>query len=199
MCPALFQPWSTLIHHFRASRSAYSNKRPIYGHLEPFWGPMALPSGHSGPGKWSQHIPPDVSWLDPTLIHADPPFRSLQASLWPQEAHLWPFGQFLAIKWAKMAGSKVCLFGSRPSSTQRTTYIHWFSRKDNFEIPPPLNTLCDPWPWVIYPWCLYLYLRPWCMCLWCGYVWCIQRFEAFLQDLSTPFDLYLYLYLQNCC
>ena len=101
----------------------------------------ALPSGHSGPGKWSQHIPPDVSWLDPTLIHADPPFRSLQASLWPQEAHLWPFGQFLAIKWAKMAGSKVCLFGSRPSSTQRTTYIHWFSRKDNFEIPPPLNTL----------------------------------------------------------
>ena len=69
-------------------------------------------------------------------------FRSLQASLWPQEAYLWPFGQFLAIKWAKMAGSKVCLFGSRPSSTQRTTYIHWFSRKDNFEIPPPLNTLC---------------------------------------------------------
>ena len=87
--------------------------------------------------KWSLHIPPDVPCLDPTLIHADPPFRSLQASLWPQEAHLWPFGQFLAIKWAKMAGSKVCLFGSRPSSTQRTTYIHWFSRKDNFEIPPP--------------------------------------------------------------
>ena len=44
------------------------------------------------------------------------------------------FGQFLAIKWVKMAGSKMAVFGSRPSSTQWTRYMYWFSRNDNFEI-----------------------------------------------------------------
>ena len=52
------------------------------------------------------------------------------------------FGQFLAIKWVKMAGSKKSPLGSRPSSTQWTRYMYWFSRNDNFENPPPLNTLC---------------------------------------------------------
>ena len=28
-------------------------------------------------GKWPQHIPPDVSCLDPTLIRTDPPFWSI--------------------------------------------------------------------------------------------------------------------------
>ena len=51
------------------------------------------------------------------------------------------FGQFLAIKWVKMAGSKKSPLGSRPSSTQWTRYMYWFSRNDNFENPPPLNTL----------------------------------------------------------
>ena len=28
-----------------------------YGNFRQFWGPMAAPNGHSGPGKGSQHIP----------------------------------------------------------------------------------------------------------------------------------------------
>ena len=103
---------------------------------------MAPPDGHSGPGKWSLPTPPDVSSLDPTLIHLDPPFRSLQGCLWLGVPFMALFGQFLAIKWVKMAGSKMAVFGSRPSSTQWTRYMYWFSRNDNFEFPPPLNTLC---------------------------------------------------------
>ena len=119
---------------FEASRAAYGHKRPIYGHFEPFWGLMAPPDGHSGPGKWSLPTPPDVSSLDPTLIHLDPPFRSLQGCLWLGVPFMALFGQFLAIKWVKMAGSKMAVFGSRPSSTQWTRYMYWFSRNDNFEI-----------------------------------------------------------------
>ena len=52
---------------------------------------MAPHNGHSGPGKGSQHIVPDVPGLDPTLIHANPPVWSRQAYLWPQNDHLWPF------------------------------------------------------------------------------------------------------------
>ena len=86
MCPDLFQPRSTLIHQFGAARPAYGHNTTIYGHFGPFWGPMAPPNGHSGPGKRFQHIAPDVAGLDPTLIHADPPVWSRQRywfrSLW---------------------------------------------------------------------------------------------------------------------
>ena len=121
---------------------------PQKAHLWPFWGPMAPPDGHFGPGKWSQHIPPDVSCLDPTLIRTDPPFWSLQACLWLGVPFMALFGQFLAIKWVKMAGSKKSPLGSRPSSTQWTRYMYWFSRNDNFENPPPL-THCVFSGWVL--------------------------------------------------
>ena len=63
-------------------------------------------NGHSGSGKRFQHIASDVPGLDPTLIHADPPVWSRQACLWPVLPIAAFFGQFLAIKWVKMAGSK---------------------------------------------------------------------------------------------
>ena len=103
---------------------------------------MAPPDGHFGPGKWSLPTPPDVSYLDPTLIRVDPPFRSLQTCLWLGVPFMALFGHFLVIKWVKMAGSKMRVFGSRPPSTQWTRYMYWFSRNDNSEIPPPLLTHC---------------------------------------------------------
>ena len=54
-------------------------------------GNLALPYGHSGPGKWSQHITLDVPSPDPTLIHTDPPVCSRQGGVWPQKDHLWLF------------------------------------------------------------------------------------------------------------
>ena len=72
---------TTLFHQFEAATPAFSHKMTIYGLFRPFWGPMAPPHGHSGPGKGSSHIVPDVPGLDPTLIHAVPPFRSRQARL----------------------------------------------------------------------------------------------------------------------
>ena len=79
--------------------------RSFYGFFGLF---MALfnHDGHSGSRKGSQHIAPDVPGRDPTLIHADPPVWSRQACLWPVLPIAAFFGQFLAIKWVKMAGSK---------------------------------------------------------------------------------------------
>ena len=88
----------TLIHTDPPIRSRQTCSGSQKGHLwplEPFRGPMAPPDGHSGPGKWCQHIDPDVPGLDPTLIHADPPVWSRQTCLWPQKGHLWPFGAIL--------------------------------------------------------------------------------------------------------
>ena len=84
MCPALIQPWSTLIHPFVAARVAYGHKRTIYGY----------------------------------------------------------FGQFLAIKWVKMAGSRVAPIGSRSNSTPLSIFNHWFSQNSNFAQPPPPLTHC---------------------------------------------------------
>ena len=62
-----------------------------FSQFGPIWRPMALPYGHSGPGKWSQHITLDVPSPDPTLIHTDPPVCSRQGGVWPQKDHLWLF------------------------------------------------------------------------------------------------------------
>ena len=62
-----------------------------FSQFGPIWRPMALPYGHSGPGKWSQHITLDVPSPDPTLIHTDPPVCSHQGGVWPQKDHLWLF------------------------------------------------------------------------------------------------------------
>ena len=93
-------------------------------HFCQFWGPMAPPYGHSGPGKGSQHIVPDVDGLDPTSIHADPPVWSRQACIWPDVPFMAIFGQFLAIKWVKMAGSKAAGVGSRSNSTPLTRCMY---------------------------------------------------------------------------
>ena len=42
------------------------------------------------------------------------------------------FGQFLAIKWVKMTGSKVAPIGSRSNSTPLSIFNHWFSQNSNF-------------------------------------------------------------------
>ena len=62
-----------------------------FSQFGPIWRPMALPYGHSGPGKWSQHITLDVPNPDPTLIHTDPPVCSRQGGVWSQKDHLWLF------------------------------------------------------------------------------------------------------------
>ena len=62
-----------------------------FSQFGPIWRPMALPYGHSGPGKWSQHITLDVPSPDPTFIHTDPPVCSRQGGVWPQKDHLWLF------------------------------------------------------------------------------------------------------------
>ena len=124
MCTDLIQPRSTLIHQFGAARPAYGPKRSISGNFGPFWGPMAPPNGHSGPGKGSQHIVPDVHGLDPTSIHADPPVWSRQACIWPDVPFMAIFGQFLAIKRVKMAGSKAAGVGSRSNSTPLTRCMY---------------------------------------------------------------------------
>ena len=66
------------------------------GSLSLFCGPMATCYGHSGPGKGSQHIGPDVPGLDPTLIHADLPLWSRQACLWLKKGHFRPFWGYMA-------------------------------------------------------------------------------------------------------
>ena len=53
-----------------------------FSQFGPIWRPMAPPYGHSGPGKWSQHITLDVPSPDPTLIHTDPPVCSRQGGVW---------------------------------------------------------------------------------------------------------------------
>ena len=51
----------------------------IWSRFEALWrSPMAIPD----PGNGPYTHPPDVSYFDPTLVHADPSFRSLQACLW---------------------------------------------------------------------------------------------------------------------
>ena len=68
----------SLIHQFEAAKAAYGHKMAIYGLFGPFWGPMAPPHGHFGPGKRFKHIALDVPGLDPALIHTDPPVGSRQ-------------------------------------------------------------------------------------------------------------------------
>ena len=67
-----------------------------FSQFGPIWRPMALPYGHSGPGKWSRHIILDVPSPDPTLIHTDPPVWSHQGGVWPQKGNLWPFWRHMA-------------------------------------------------------------------------------------------------------
>ena len=51
-----------------------------------------------------------------------------------------------AIEWAKMAGSKICLFGSSPFSTQWNRYIHAFTKRQLWNPAP--NTLCTKFTWL---------------------------------------------------
>ena len=116
-----------------------------FSQFGPIWRPMALPYGHSGPGKWSQHITLDVPSPDPTLIHTDPPVCSRQGGVWPQKDHLWLF-------WA-VFGHKMGQNGSKWLDQEwlpldhDQTQPHWaysiigFHKIATSLSPPPLNTL----------------------------------------------------------
>ena len=68
---------------------------PDLWHFGSFLASLGAPSDYFGGSKWHQLAAPDVSYLDPTLIHAVPPIWSLQGSLWPYIPHLWHFGAIL--------------------------------------------------------------------------------------------------------
>ena len=120
MCPRLIQPQSTLIHQFGGGRPTYGHKRAIYGLFEPFWDPLAPPMAIPDLGKGPNTSP----WMCPNLIHSDPPVWSCQACIWPDVPFMAIFGQFLAIKWVKMAGSKAAGVGSRSNSTPLTRCMY---------------------------------------------------------------------------
>ena len=95
-----------LIHLFIAARLAYGFKRAILanlGHFGALWRPrMAIPDPGKGPNTLSRMYPNLIQpWS--TLIHQ---FGAARPAYGPKRAILAFFGQFFAIKWPKMAGSK---------------------------------------------------------------------------------------------
>ena len=95
MCSGLLQPWSNLIQQFGAPRAG--DLWPQNGHFGlfgPYRDPMAPPYGHFGPCKWFPRIVPDVTRLDPTLVHSDPAVWGSQGDLWHQKGHFGLFRPF---------------------------------------------------------------------------------------------------------
>ena len=75
---------------------------------------MAHPYGHFGPGKWFPGIVPDVTRLDPTLIHSDPAVWGSQGDLWHQEGHFGLFGSFRGHKMGENGFSKLGILWISP-------------------------------------------------------------------------------------
>ena len=114
MWPALIQPWSTLIQQFGAPKGYLWHQEGHFGLFGSFRDPMAPPYGHFGPGKWFPGIVPDVTRLDPTLIHSDPAVWGSQGDLWHQEGHFGLFGSFRGHKMGENGFSKLGILWISP-------------------------------------------------------------------------------------